>query len=346
MAPKKLPPGQTNDTAGNLTVDRAPRALLECFAPNPRNPRRSAYALQRLADSMTEFGQLQAVVAVSRRAWQERWPEDAAAFPINAQMITLMGSSRLLAAPMAGMAYLDFTLRDDLMRHPLGPIVAAARENLDRQDLSILDEARLCEEVAGDIGEGATAVAIGEKLGKGRHWVNQRRGLLRLCQRIQDAIDSHDPRISIEVARAVSPIGKGLPDEEREALQLKELAGVGINLDEPYVEELEEADDADDPDTAVSDIVNPTKSDTAVSLPRPRVSARRGISPKVAARNLAAYCASMDAETVGLTVRTALDEKKTVEAISAMLDGLGPDHLGSIMQAAADRLRAAETFVG
>jgi hypothetical protein len=209
-----LQPGDFNGAPRNLDQDRAPRALLDCFTPNPRNPRGSHPDLPGLAESLTVHGQLQPVTCVSTEVWLGRWPEDAAkpGFDFDAQMVTLIGSSRLLAARLAEREGLDYTLRDDLMDpalYPMGPIVAAAMENIARADMSPLDEARLCVQVRDQLRQGEeepTAGQIGAVFTQSRHWVNQRLGLLRLVQSAQDLIDRRTPGLTLRVARTASAL--------------------------------------------------------------------------------------------------------------------------------------------
>ena len=93
-----LRPGESNTAPRSIDDDmRAPHAILDCFTPNPRNPRGSHPDLPGLAESLKVHGQLQPVVAISMAAWLARWPEDAERVDIDAHFVTLIGSSRLAA---------------------------------------------------------------------------------------------------------------------------------------------------------------------------------------------------------------------------------------------------------
>lgn len=237
----KLKPGETNDAPRLLDSETSPHALLECFTPNPRNPRRSARAIDEMAASLAAHGQLQAVVAVSVDRWIERWPEDANKLDLDAHMVTLIGSRRLLGARQIEYQGLDYTLRDDLLDHPM-PFLAAAIENIIRRDMSILDEARVVAEVAEHLkqesGEEPTDEQIAVHFSKHRTWVGQRRGLLRLTQEVQDLVDQHE--VSLRVARAAS----ALPADEQKAYVLANL--------EPDEDDEGQAEPTGEGDTAVS----------------------------------------------------------------------------------------------
>lgn len=251
--------GDINAAPSNLDDNRAPSAMLDYFAPNPRNPRRSYMALRSLADSLRQHGQLQPVVAISYDAWIRRYPKDAEKLDPTASMVTLIGSSRLHAARLAELETLDYTQRDEFMdpeRYPAGPIVAAAVENIHREDMTCLDEARLCQQIAqeikaqreeaGKVGE-VTDAEIAAQFGQHRTWVGQRLGLLRLCQEAQDLIDQHAEGMTFRIARDASR----LPADQ----QMAYIAAQGVGQED---------------ETAVSHIVSETKSETAVSLPKQR----------------------------------------------------------------------------
>lgn len=317
-----LRPGDTNAAPSNLDDNRAPSAMLDYFVPNPRNPRRSYATLQSLADSLRLHGQLQPVVAVSYDAWFRRYPKDAEHLDPTASMVTLIGSSRLLAAQMAGLETLEYTQRDEFMdpeRYPAGPIVAAAVENIHREDMTCLDEARLCQQIAQELGAlktdagdaaDVTDAEVAAQFGQHRTWVGQRLGLLRLCQQAQDLIDQHTEGMTFRIAREASR----LPAEQ----QMAYIASQGVG----------QADE-----TAVSDIVSETKSETAVSLPRPRRTPTTGQVRRLIER----YQEAGGARVFGQALVEACGADQFVETFAAGAETLDAPAVETMMNALAAR---------
>ncbi len=315
-----LRPGESNAAPRSIDDDmRAPHAILDCFTPNPRNPRGSHPDLPGLAESLKVHGQLQPVVAISMGAWLARWPEDAERVDIDAHFVTLIGSSRLAAARLADCEGLDYTLRDDYMDpalYPLGPIIASAMENVHREDMTCLDEARLCQQVGLELAatqgtREVTADQIAAQFAKSRQWVAQRLGLLRLVQPAQDLLDQRAPGLSFRLAREAS----ALPESEQMPFLLARIQQDGEG------------------DTAVSDIVTPTKSETAVSLPSPRALTARQV------RNFVGRAGNPRA--FGSMLAQAYGPAEFAEVVAAGVEKLDLDAIDAL-EAALTAVRAAK----
>jgi len=314
----KLGEGETNEAPRNLGGEDAPFALLECFTPNPRNPRKSVRDLETLGASLVRDTQIQPVVAISLERWLERWPKDATrpGFDVDAHFVTLMGSGRVEAARMRGLNGLKYTLRDDLMDHPM-PLVAAAMENIAREQLTCMDEARLCKEVEEELAAQApegearkvTADQIAEVFSKSRQWVAQRLGLMRLIPEAQAMIDRREPGLSFRLARAASAIA---PDEQ--------LAFVTARME----------GDPDAGDTAVSP-ADPVGDPEVAPVPAPR----QAFSRKQVLTFVQRFRASGDARTFGSIMAEAYEpedfldvviggaETLDLTAVNAMVNMLG-----------------------
>ncbi len=169
---------------GNRTVLAA--VSLASVRPNPQQPRRhfDPQALAELAESIKARGLLQPIV-VKRDG--------------NGYLI-MAGERRWRAAQLAGLESVPALLRDD------DPLEIAMIENLQRQDLTALEEA----EGLGQLIEqfGYTHETLAEMLGKSRPYVSNTLALRRLPEDIKTQYHA-SPDVSrevlIQIARAETP---------------------------------------------------------------------------------------------------------------------------------------------
>ncbi|WP_224389192.1 ParB N-terminal domain-containing protein [Pseudonocardia sp. ICBG1293] len=128
----------TTDSSASLR-----RIPLSDLAHNPRNPRYGYDdpAIQELADSLREHGQLQPATVVARDVYLAHYPEDADQLGAAAWVV-LIGNRRLAGARLAELTYLVASVEDRL--GGADPMLAEATlvENIHRQDLPPLLEAR------------------------------------------------------------------------------------------------------------------------------------------------------------------------------------------------------------
>ncbi len=114
--------------------------------PNPYQPRREfdALQLQSLADSVRQYGVLQALV-VTRKEMEK--PEGGLA--VEYELVA--GERRLRAARLAGLTQVPVLIRTgeetDLMKLELAII-----ENIQREDLNAVDRARAFDRLAKEFG--------------------------------------------------------------------------------------------------------------------------------------------------------------------------------------------------
>ena len=129
--------------------------------PNPYQPRRDfdQAALQSLADSVRQYGILQALV-VTRKEVEK--PDGLA---IEYELIA--GERRLRAAKLAGLSQVPAQVRSgeetDLMKLELAII-----ENIQREDLNAVDRAKAFDRLAREFG--FKHIEIGKKVGKSREY--------------------------------------------------------------------------------------------------------------------------------------------------------------------------------
>lgn len=171
---------------------------LKLLAPNPRNPRNPRQRMDVSDLESIRDLQLQSALVVTRAAYLELWPEDAGALG-EAKYVVINGCRRLLAAHTYGRTTLEAVVKDEVARDRATLRAASIRENLDREDLDVIEEARAVEDLVHDAG---TAAAAARSLGKTEAWVSQRRALLKLAPELQDKLRAGE--LAIRVARSLA----------------------------------------------------------------------------------------------------------------------------------------------
>jgi len=147
--------------------------------PNPYQPRREfdQAALQSLADSIRQYGILQALV-VTRKEVEK--PDGLAT-----EYELIAGERRLRAAKLAGLKQVPAQVRSggetDLMKLELAII-----ENIQREDLNAVDRAKAFDRLAREFG--FKHVDIGKKVGKSREYVSNTLRLLMLPEHMLQAL--------------------------------------------------------------------------------------------------------------------------------------------------------------
>lgn len=152
----------------------------EKIKPNPFQPRREfdQAALQALADSIRQYGVLQALVVTRKEITKED-----GGLAVEYELIA--GERRLRAAKIAGLAQVPSLIRagdeSDLMKLELAII-----ENIQREDLNPVDRARAFNQLIRDFGFKHTQIA--EKVGKSREYVSNSIRILSLPDHILQAL--------------------------------------------------------------------------------------------------------------------------------------------------------------
>lgn len=151
--------------------------------PNPFQPRREfdPVAMQALADSIKQYGILQALV-VTRKEFVK---EDG----LGVEYELIAGERRLRAAKMAGLLQVPVIIRmgegeenkDDLMKLELAII-----ENVQREDLNPVERARAFKKLADQFGFKHHQIA--QKIGKSRVYVSNSMRILDLPDEMLTAL--------------------------------------------------------------------------------------------------------------------------------------------------------------
>ncbi len=205
-------PRTTPQAVAGATERRLPGALevpLEQVVPDQGQPRRDwahddgVARLTELAASIREFGVLQPLLV----------REEGTLSDGRQRYVIIAGGRRLAAAKRAGLATLPIVVRgEEATRVRILQLV----ENLQRQDLSPLDEARAYQELI-DL-EGLTPPALAARLHISGQHVRDRLRVLA-DQVLADAVERR--QISATAAREIMK----LPDEEVLAFRRRVLAG-------------------------------------------------------------------------------------------------------------------------
>ncbi len=146
---------------------------LEAVAPNPQQPRRrfDDEALEELAASIREVGVLQPIVV---RAGDE-----------EGTYVLIAGERRMRAAELAGLRRIPAMIRSST--GDAGNLTEALIENVQRTDLSPLEEAAAYRNLLEDFG--MTHEGVAERVGKSRSTVTNTLRLLQLPPAIQGMLD-------------------------------------------------------------------------------------------------------------------------------------------------------------
>jgi ParB family chromosome partitioning protein len=171
-----------------VTAQSATEIAVETIALNPHQPRQNfdQARMEDLAASIREHGLIQPIVVR----------------PVGNAFELVVGERRLRAARLAGLKKIPAVVRDVT---PQEMAVLALIENLQREDLSVIEEARGFRRLLDEFK--LTQVEVGRLAGKGQSTIANKLRLLRLSEAVQNRILSDG--VSERHARALLD----LPDE-------------------------------------------------------------------------------------------------------------------------------------
>jgi ParB/RepB/Spo0J family partition protein len=173
-------------------------------APNRRNVRQDLGDLGDLSASIAEVGVLQPLVV--RPVTDAEAPE----YPAGTRYVVVMGHRRLAASLAAGRAKVPVLVRSDAVAAPERERQAMLIENLLRQDLSPVEEARAFQQV---LDEGSSQHQLARQIGVSQAHISRRLGLLRLDEALLELVAAG--RLGVDLA--VTTLG-GLPAELQQQL--------------------------------------------------------------------------------------------------------------------------------
>lgn len=179
---------------------------IDLVRPNPRQPRETFDdgALDAMADSLRDRGMLQPVVVREATEGYE----------------IIAGERRWRAAQRAGWARLPVVVRDAT---PLEALELAVVENVQREDLNPVEEARAYEMLIqeGDL----TQEQVAERVGRDRSTVTNYLRLLKLPEAVQQYLV--DGRLGMGHARALLGLDEGPAAQKRLA---EEIVAKGLSV--------------------------------------------------------------------------------------------------------------------
>ncbi len=169
---------------------------VESIAPNPLQPRRNfpEASLAELAASLREVGMLQPIVVTRGE---------------GGRFILLAGERRWRAARLAGLATVPAVVRDTVGDSEL--LALALIENLQREDLTPIEEARAYHHLRAELGLSQEEIA--QRVGKDRSTIANSLRLLQLPLPVQALVDTGE--LSAGHARALAAVDRA---ELQEAL--------------------------------------------------------------------------------------------------------------------------------
>jgi ParB family chromosome partitioning protein len=195
-------PAQSDAPAGVLQLP------IDSIRPNPRQPRLEVdpQELAELAESIRQHGLIQPLI-VARTSQTDVY-------------ILVAGQRRQKAARLAGLSTVPAVVREQATDQQL--LELALVENVQRSDLSPLEEAAAYQSLADDFGLSHEQVA--ERVGKSRVAVTNTLRLLRLSPAVQTALTHQE--ISAGHARALL----GLPTHPAQTAALETVLDKGLSV--------------------------------------------------------------------------------------------------------------------
>lgn len=185
-----------NDSVFWIDVDK--------IVPNPFQPRREfdEMQLQSLADSIRQYGVLQALVVTRKEV-----PKEDGGLMVQYELIA--GERRLRASKLAGLTQVPCLIKVGDEANNLMKLELAIIENIQREDLNPVDRARAFERLVVEFHFKHATIA--EKVGKSREYVSNTLRLLALPPEILDALSIG--KISEGHARPLMTLGDR-PEEQ------------------------------------------------------------------------------------------------------------------------------------
>ena len=185
-----------NDSIFWIDVDK--------IVPNPFQPRREfdEIQLQSLADSIRQYGVLQALVVTRKEV-----PKDDGGLGVEYELIA--GERRLRASKLAGLSQVPVLIKVGDEENDLMKLELAIIENIQREDLNPVDRARAFQKLIDQFG--FKHIEIGKKVGKSREYVSNSVRLLALPVEILNALSQG--KISEGHARPLMMLGDRLDEQ-------------------------------------------------------------------------------------------------------------------------------------
>jgi ParB/RepB/Spo0J family partition protein len=182
------------ESTGTIVLDLP----LDLLVDNPANPRRDLGDLTTLADSILSVGLLEPLVVVRAETYRAGIAEPTVEMD-DGRYVLVAGHRRKAAARAAGLTEVPCVLREDLTGAQAR--MAMLLENLERTDLTVLEEAQAYAElVALDMSQDEIATRVG----RSQSHISKRLDLLQLPEEGRQLV--LDKTITLDEARALVPL--------------------------------------------------------------------------------------------------------------------------------------------
>ncbi len=177
---------------------------IDKIVPNPFQPRREfdEMQLQSLADSIRQYGVLQALVVTRKEV-----PKEDGGLAVEYELIA--GERRLRASKLAGLSQVPVLIKVGDETNDLMKLELAIIENIQREDLNPVDRSRAFQRLIDEFG--FKHVEIAKKVGKSREYVSNSVRLLALPAEILEALSQG--KISEGHARPLMMLGDRLEEQ-------------------------------------------------------------------------------------------------------------------------------------
>lgn len=206
-------------TAGTEAAPR-PELPLNLISENPDNPREKVGDVSDLVATLKEIGLVQAITVATVEAYLRTRPDRAKDLEPGAEYVVVDGHRRHAAAREAGFESIKYTVNDDFVATDESLLEAAFVANLQRENLSDLEEAAALEKLVEHYGSQRKAA---QRLGLTQAFISQRLSLLKLDPMLQSDLESGQRKV--EHVRGLAGLApedqRKKADERREAAATK-----------------------------------------------------------------------------------------------------------------------------
>ncbi|WP_310727886.1 ParB/RepB/Spo0J family partition protein [Streptomyces sp. N2A] len=205
-------------TAGTEAAPR-PELPLKLISENPDNPREKVGDVSDLVATLKEIGLVQAITVATVEAYLRSRPERAKDLEPGAQYVVVDGHRRHAAAREAGWESIKYTVNDDFVATDERLLEAAFVANLQRENLSDLEEAAALEKLVEHYGSQRKAA---QRLGVTQAFISQRLSLLKLDPVLQADLESGERKVEhVRGLAGLSPEDQRKKADERRETSAK-----------------------------------------------------------------------------------------------------------------------------
>ncbi|MFJ5804059.1 ParB/RepB/Spo0J family partition protein [Streptomyces decoyicus] len=200
-----------------------PELPLKLISENPDNPREKVGDVTDLVATLKEIGLVQAITIATVEAYLRTRPDRAKDLQPGAEYVVVDGHRRHAAAREAGFRSIKYTINDDFVATDERLLEAAFVANLQRENLSDLEEAAALEKLVEHYGSQRKAA---QRLGVTQAFISQRLSLLKLDPALQADLESGARKVEhVRGLAGLAPEAQRQKADERRETAAKKGAG-------------------------------------------------------------------------------------------------------------------------